>query len=432
MLHFCSDCRVEHLFIFGNMKSTDLDKKRWGVLIASSLINLCIGSIYAWSVFAGPLAAKLTSLLGTTFTAADLAIVFTVANSIGPVTMIAGGFVTDRLGGPRAVILTGGIMFGAGILLTGFAGTLGQIILTYSLLAGFGLGMAYGCTINNTVKFFPDKRGLVGGIATATYGLSSVLIPPVANALNNSVGVSKSFIILGVAFLVIIIVCSFFIVKCPADYVPKGFVPKGAGPAGNASGKDKNWKQMLADPVFYIMIVMLVCGAFSGLMITSQASPMAQKITGMSVGMAATAVSVLALFNSAGRIVAGTLSDRFGRVTVLRGAFILEIIGLGLLFLTGEGSTILFMAAVSIIGVCFGALMGVYPGFTADQFGPRNNSVNYGIMFIGFAIAGYFGPTVCGKILGATGTYGTAFIVSAAIALVGIVLTMVYKKAVTK
>ena len=410
----------------------DLDKKRWGVLIASSLINLCIGSIYAWSVFAGPLAAKLTSLLGTTFTAADLAVVFTVANSIGPVTMIAGGFVTDKLGGPRAVILTGGIMFGVGTLLTGFAGTLGQIIMTYSLLAGFGLGMAYGCTINNTVKFFPDKRGLVGGVATATYGLSSVLVPPVANALNNSVGVSKSFIILGAAFLAIVVVCSFFIEKCPADYVPKGFVPKVAGPAGTSSGRDKNWKQMLSDPIFYIMITMLICGAFSGLMITSQASPMAQKITGMTVGMAATAVSILALFNSAGRIVAGTLSDKFGRVTVLRGAFILEIVGLALLFMTGEGNTLLFMAAVSVIGVCFGALMGVYPGFTADQFGPRNNSVNYGIMFIGFALAGYFGPTTCGKILGSTGSYGTAFIVSAVLALVGIALTVIYKKAVSK
>ena len=414
------------------MKSIDLDKKRWGVLIASSLINLCIGSIYAWSVFAGPLAAKLTSLLGTTFTAADLAVVFTVANSIGPITMIAGGFVTDKLGGPRAVILTGGIMFGVGTLLTGFAGTLGQIIMTYSLLAGFGLGMAYGCTINNTVKFFPDKRGLVGGIVTATYGLSSVLVPPVANALNNSVGVSKSFIILGAAFLTIIVVCSFFIEKCPADYVPKGFVPKVAGTAGASSGRDKNWKQMLGDPVFYIMITMLICGAFSGLMITSQASPMAQKITGMTVGMAATAVSILALFNSAGRIVAGTLSDKFGRVAVLRGAFILEIIGLALLFMTGEGNTLLFMAAVSVIGVCFGALMGVYPGFTADQFGPRNNSVNYGIMFIGFALAGYFGPTTCGKILGSTGSYGTAFIVSAALALVGIALTVIYKKTVSK
>lgn len=406
------------------MKTPDLDKRRWGVLVASCLINLCIGSIYAWSVFASPLAAKLTALLGTTFTAADLAIVFTVANSIGPVTMICGGFITDKFGGPRGVILTGGIIFGVGMLLTGFASTLTQIIITYGLLVGLGLGMAYGCTINNTVKFFPDKRGFVGGIATATYGLSSVLIPPVANALNNSVGVSKSFIILGGVFLAVIIICSMFIIKCPADYVPKGFVPKQV--AGGKPAVDKDWKKMLADPVFYIMILMLTCGAFSGLMITSQASPMAQRITGMSVGMAATAVSMLALFNSAGRIVAGTLSDKLGRVAVLRGAFIIEIAGLALLFTTGEGDVFRFMAAVSVIGICFGALMGVYPGFTADQFGPRNNSVNYGIMFIGFAVAGYFGPTVCGKILASTGTYGVAFIVSMALAVIGILLSIVF------
>ena len=414
------------------MNSTSLDKKRWWVLIASSLINLCIGSIYAWSVFAAPLAAKLSGLLGTTLTAADLAIVFTVANSIGPITMISGGYITDKLGGPRAVILIGGSMFGVGMLLTGLATTLTQVIITYGLLVGLGLGMAYGCTINNTVKFFPDKRGLVGGIATATYGLSSVLIPPVANALNNSVGVSMSFVILGIAFLVIIVTCSMFIIKCPADYVPEGFVPKVAAVPGKMQAADKNWKQMLADPVFYIMIIMLTCGAFSGLMITSQASPMAQRMAGMTVGMAATAVSVLALFNAAGRIVAGTLSDRFGRVTVLRGAFVLEILGLAMLLMTGEGDTFLFMAAVSVIGICFGALMGVYPGFTADQFGVRNNSVNYGIMFIGFAVAGYFGPSTCGRILGSTGSYGTAFIVSAVLAVVGIALSFLYRRAASR
>ena len=414
------------------MNSTSLDKKSWWVLIASSLINLCIGSMYAWSVFAAPLAAKLSALLGTTLTAADLAIVFTVTNSIGPITMISGGYITDKLGGPRAVILIGGSMFGVGMLLTGFATTLTQVIITYGLLVGLGLGMAYGCTINNTVKFFPDKRGLVGGIATATYGLSSVLIPPVANALNKSVGVSMSFVILGIAFLVIIVTCSMFIIKCPADYVPEGFVPKVAAVPGKVQTADKNWKQMLADPVFYIMIIMLTCGAFSGLMITSQASPMAQRMAGMTVGMAATAVSVLALFNAAGRIVAGTLSDRFGRVTVLRGAFVLEILGLAMLLMTGEGDTFMFMAAVSVIGICFGALMGVYPGFTADQFGGRNNSVNYGIMFIGFAVAGYFGPSTCGRILGSTGSYGTAFIVSAVLAVVGIALSFLYRRAASR
>ena len=395
------------------------------ILAAASLINLCLGSIYAWSVFAAPLAAKLTALTGVEHTAAQLAIVFTVANSIGPITMISGGYITDKMG-PKLVIFTGGIMFAVGMIFTGLATSLTMLIVTYGLILGLGLGMAYGCTINNTVKFFPDKKGLVGGVATASYGLSSVLIPPIANALNNSVGITQSIVFIGIFFLVVIVLCSLFIIKCPADYVPAGYVaPVAKG--GKSGGQNKDWKQMLADPVFYIMMVMLICGAFSGLMITSQASPMAQKMAGMSVGLAATAVSVLALFNSAGRIVAGTLSDKFGRVIVLLGAFVLEIIGLGLLLTVGEGDTLTFMLAVSVIGVCFGALMGVYPGFTADQFGIRNNSVNYGIMFIGFAIAGYFGPSTCGSILASTGAYSTAFLVSIALAVVGIGLALGYK-----
>ena len=400
----------------------NLDKKRWIVLAASCLINLCIGSIYAWSVFASPLAAKLTGLMGRPLTAADLAIVFTVANAVGPITMISGGFINDKLG-PKWVILTGGAMFGVGMILTGLATSVTGLIVAYGLVLGLGLGMAYGATINNSVKFFPDKKGLVGGIATACYGLSSVVIPPVANAMTVSMGITRCLVVLGIVFLAVILVSSLFIVKCPVGYCPEGYVPP-VQAARNGSA-DKDWKQMLQDPVFYVMIVMLTCGAFSGLMITSQASPMAQKMVGMSAALAATAVSVLALFNAGGRIIAGILSDRFGRVAVLRGAFVLEIIGLALLFLTGTGNIWLFMCAVSLIGLCFGALMGVYPGFTADRFGLRNNSVNYGIMFIGFAVAGYFGPSTCGRILARTGAYSSAFLVAMALAVTGILLSFV-------
>ncbi len=392
------------------------ENKRWIVLAASCLVNLCIGSIYAWSVFAAPLAEKLSALLGRPLTAADLAIVFTVANSVGPITMISGGFINDKFG-PRRVILVGGAMFGLGMILSGFARSVGGLIVSYGLVLGLGLGMAYGATISNCVKFFPDKRGLAGGIATAAYGLSSVIVPPVANALIGSVGVDRTFFILGGAFLAVILVSSLFSSAAPAAV---------AGPrSGKAEGKD--WRAMLSDPVFYLMLTMLLCGAFSGLMITSQASPMAQRMTGMTPALAATAVSVLALFNVGGRILAGTLSDRFGRVAVLRGAFVVEIAGLALLLLTGPGGHFCFFAGVSLVGLCFGALMGIYPGFTADQFGPRHNSVNYGIMFIGFALAGYFGPTVCRSILASSGSYSTAFVIAAVLAAAGILLSLLYR-----
>lgn len=410
-----------------SITDSNLKQRRWLVLIASCLINLCIGSLYAWSVFSSPLAEKLNILSGkSSFTSASLAIVFTVANSVGPITMISGGYINDKLG-PKWVVFFGGLLFGGGMLASGFATSIPMLIITYGLGCGLGMGLAYGCTINNSVKFFPDKRGLIGGIATATYGLSSVLIPPVANALMGVVDVSRTFIILGGAFILIICLFSMFIIKCPEGYCPEGYIPPESAGGTKVRLNEEDWHQLLKDPIFYLMILMLMCGAFSGLMITSQASPMAQSIAGMSIGMAATAVSVLALFNAAGRVVAGYLSDCFGRITVLLASFVLEICGLACLLTTGNGGTAQFMLGVSIMGICFGALMGVYPGFTADQFGAKNNSVNYGIMFIGFALAGFFGPTAVGLILTTTGAYTIAFLVAGALSVVGIILALTYQ-----
>ena len=402
-----------------------LTSKRWLILIASCLINLCIGSVYAWSVFAKPEAVWLSSF-GRELTAGDLAIVFTVANSVGPITLISGGFINDKLG-PKWVIFSGGLLFGAGMILSGFATTLWQLVIFYGLFCGLGIGLVYGCTISNSVKFFPDKRGLIGGIATASYGISSVLIPPVANALISGRGVKTAFIILGIAFLAIICLGSFLIEKCPAGFVPVGYSPIAVG-GKTGSSNEKNWKQMLADPVFYVMILMLTCGAVFGMMTISQASPIAENMIGMSVGAATAAVSILALFNAAGRVLAGWISDRIGRINTLFTMLILAVIGLGLLYISGTGSVATFYIGISVVGLCFGAFMGVFPGFTADQFGQMNNSVNYGIMFIGFALAGYVGPTIMNTVYRSTGDYHPAFLIAMGLAGVGIVLSVIYRK----
>lgn len=400
----------------------NLTKKRWLVLAASCMINIIIGSLYAWSVFAQPMATYLSELTGTEIR--NLAIVFTVANSVGPISMISGGFVNDRLG-PRNVVLLGGALFGAGMILSGFATSVAMLLITYGLGVGLGMSLIYGCTVSNTVKFFPDKRGLVGGLTTASYGISSVLVPPIANALNLAVGVTSSFKILGIASAVIILLLSVFAIRCPADFVPEGWAPSAAG--NTAARQEKNWKLMLRDPIFYSMILMLCCGAFSGMMVISQASPVAQQMIGMSVSAAATAVSVLALFNTAGRLLAGVLSDQIGSVVTMCVFFVLSAVGAVLLSFSGIGNVVLFYIGISAIGLGFGAIMGVFPGFTASQFGAKNNSVNYGIMFIGFAAAGYFGPTIMASIYAAQGQYRTAFFVSAALSCAGILLTFLYR-----
>lgn len=401
-----------------------LTKKRWIILAASCLINLCIGSLYAWSVFATPMAAYLSSVTGSEV--AGLAIIFTIANAVGPITMISGGFINDKIG-PKWVIFIGGILFGLGMIASSFAKSVGMLLLTYGLGVGLGVGMVYGCTVSNSVKFFPDKRGLVGGIATASYGISSVIIPIVANALIDNFDVTMAFKILGAAMLVIICVSAFFIQTCPKDFKPEGWEPP-APKAGAKAPVDKDWKAMLKDPIFYVMILMLCCGAFSGLMVTSQASPVAQKMIGMTAAEAAVAVSVLAMFNTLGRILAGFISDKIGSVNTILGVFLVSVLGLGLLFISGEGSVATFYIGVCIVGLCFGSIMGIYPGFTASQFGGRNNSVNYGIMFIGFAAAGYFGPTIMSKIYASAGAYQTAFLAAMALAIAGAVLTFAFRK----
>lgn len=411
-----------------------LTGKRWIILTASCLINLCIGSLYAWSVFAAPMAEYFNSLNGGNMTTADLAIVFTLANSVGPVTLISGGYINDRLG-PRWVIAAGGVIFGGGMFLSGLASGMPMLLVGYGLGCGLGMGLVYGCTISNSVKFFPDKRGMIGGIATASYGISSVLIPPVANLLINRTGVLSAFKILGIAFLVIICGGAFLIEKCPEGFVPTGFSPEKNGKEKASGGKkagtknaDKNWKEMLGEPVFYVMILMLTCGAVFGLMTISQVSPIAQTMIGMSAASATAAVSILALFNAAGRVLAGYISDIIGRINTLAIMLVMAIAGLLLLCTAGEGDVARFFIGVSVVGLCFGAFMGVFPGFTADQFGTKHSSVNYGIMFIGFAAAGYVGPTIMSTVYGKTGSYVPAFWIAIGLAVVGLILSFLYRK----
>lgn len=403
----------------------DYSRKRWRVLIACCFINLCIGSMYAWSIFAAPMAEYLSTIHSTSITPANLAIVFVICNSVGPVTMITGGKINDTLG-PRRVILLGGLMFGGGMALCGYATDISHLIWAYGILTGLGLGMVYGATISTCIKFFPDKRGFVGGITTALFGISSVIIPPVAALITAQAGILAAFKLIGLAFAAIVCACAFFIDKCPQGFTPEGWQPAQRNCANTSSG-NKNWRQMMATLNFYIMLIMLTCGAVAGLMCISLASPLAKLMVGMSTAAATLAVSILALFNVLGRVLAGIISDKIGRVNTLMLVCILSIPGLYALYCTDTGDVGLFYTGISIIGICFGAFMGVFPGFTADQFGTQHNSVNFGIMFCGFAIAGYVGPTIMSSTFAATHAYHSAFPIGIAFSVAALVLAIVFR-----
>ena len=397
----------------------DYNKKRWVVLVVSCIVNIIIGTGYAWSVFAGPWAQELGIQ--------NAALAFTVCNAVGPVTMITGGKINDMLG-PKWVVFVGGLMFGGGALLAGFSKSFGFLIFAYGIILGLGMGLVYSCTIGNTVKFFPDKRGMVGGLTTATYGLGSVILAPIARMMVENMGITSTFKVLGIVYLIVICVGAFLITPCPAGFVPEGYTPP-APVQGQKGPEDKTWSQMIKDPIFYVLFIMLVCGAFFGLMMISQCSPVAQNMIGMDVATAATIVSVLALCTAAGRVLCGFISDKLGRINTLAICLVLAVIGLALVWKSGIGdpSKTLFILGVCFVGFCFGAFMGIFPAFTADQFGAKNNGVNYGIMFIAFGVAGVLGPMIMSSQYAKTQSYSTAILIALALSVVGFILTFVYR-----
>ena len=404
-----------------------LTKKRWIILAASCIANLCIGAIYAWSVFAGPMAEHLNVLNGTAMTAADLAIVFSVANGDAFITMIAGGGLEEKLGS-RLIILIGVVVFGLGFVVSGLATNTAILVVGFSLMCGLANGFAYVCTINNSVKFFPDKKGLVGGLSTASFGISSVIIPPIANVLNNAFGVCKAFIIFGVIIVALGFVSFLLIENCPNDFVPEGWDPSKSEAAAISGGHDYTAMEMLKTPIFYIMLGMLFVGCVLGLMMISEASSIAQTMIGMTTGAAALVVSILALFNTAGRIVCGWISDKIGRINTLTGVFVAAIISLLCMYIAGSSkNAALFCVGICLIGLCYGAFMGVYPGFTSDQFGIKYSTLNYGIMFIGFSAAGFVGPMIMQAVFNGTGSYRPAFLIAIVFSAAGLVVSFLYR-----
>jgi OFA family oxalate/formate antiporter-like MFS transporter len=394
---------------------------RWLILISSVLINLCIGSAYAWSVFQKPLISMFQ------WSTSDASMAFTLSLSLVPLAMIVAGKIQDQ-SGPKRVIFAGGLIFSAGIIGAGFTSSLGFLYLTYGVLGGFGIGAIYACTVANTVKFFPDKRGLASGLVVAGFGSGAVLIAPLATTLIQAYGVLAAFQILGVAYLVLISVCSLFIQTAPAGYRPPGWVPP-APTAATISGTDKNWRQMLVDPMFYVLWGMYTIGTISGLMVIGHASPIGQEVIKLSPQTAALAISFLALANTAGRIFWGWVSDKIGRYSAVMAMFIMAG---GMMFALTQVSTFIpFVLVLMAVGLCFGGFMGIFPSITADMFGPKNLGMNYGIIFTAYGAAAFIGPRLAARFKEMNnGDYTQAFLIAASLSVIGIALTLVaqYKK----
>jgi OFA family oxalate/formate antiporter-like MFS transporter len=391
---------------------------RWFILFLSVLINLCIGAGYAWSVFQTPL----MEMFGWKTSEASLA--FSIAFAVTPIAMIIFGPLQDKYG-PRWVTFGGGIAFGLGMFLTGTISSLTMLYLSYGVVVGFGIGMAYGCTTASAVKWFPDKRGLAGGLTAAGFGLGAVVLAPLASALIINYDVLFAFRSLGIALGILISIGALFL-SVPQATMQSSTSTQSVGDGSMTRG------EMLKTTDFYILWAIYVAGCFSGMMILGHASPIACETLEITPQAAALLVSVVAIANTSGRLFWGWISDRIGQFNTIIAMFCASILGMILLYFSESLKGISVLGLI-LIPLSFGGFLGVFPSITAQRWGARNAGSNYGVLFTAFGLAAVLGPRIASTVKeGAGGEYAPAFLISAIISVIGTIIVFYYTNKMKK
>ncbi|MFC2154033.1 OFA family MFS transporter [Candidatus Altiarchaeota archaeon] len=373
---------------------------RWIVVVGALIIQMCLGVLYSWSVFLKPLMALFE------WSKTDASIAYSLSLATFAVVMVFAGFWQDKKG-PRLVASVGGVVMGLGFLLASKTTSLTWLYLSYGVLGGAGVGLAYVCPIAACVKWFPDKRGLISGLAVAGFGAGSLVFAPLAAKLIVSVGVLSTFFYLGVIFIIAVVLGAQLLRNPPEGYVPEGWSPP-TGKDGKKSVCDHSWREMLKTRQFYLMWLMFCFAALAGLMVIGHLAAFGKE-SGLDAETAAAAVGVLAIFNGAGRIVWGAISDKIGRTRTLLSMYLIN--GLIMLLLIKMGGSFITLAAASaVIGFCFGGNFSMFPSLTADYFGTKHVGINYGWVFTSYGIGGLAGPILGARVYDATQSYEMAFI----------------------
>jgi MFS transporter, OFA family, oxalate/formate antiporter len=442
---------------------------RWLVVVGALVIQVSLGAVYIWSVFQTPLKALFPNWTETQVTLPAQIVLAAFALAV-----IFGGRIQDKLG-PRVVATAGGLILGVGLILARFTGNFAPgtaliwLIVTFSILGGIGIGAGYVCPIATCVKWFPDKRGLITGLAVAGFGAGAFFFAPLAKGLITGgkyqvlganlfglpkLGVFNTFMALGIIFLVAIVLGAQLLRNPPAGYKPAGWNPP--QPAAGAAPKvDFTPGEMLKTGRFWLLWITYFAGCTAGLQVIMKASPVWQScaiggcqapvdaVTFSAIGAAgAMAVAILAIFNSLGRILWGKLSDNLGRKPTLFVMFI--ICGVAMLLLNALRAYPLYLTGISVVGLCFGGFLALYPAVTADFYGTKHYGVNYGWMFSAYGAGGIAGPFLAAWLMKksgdvpylltdgtsktfAMGNYQTAFIVAGVMCLLAAVLTLFVK-----
>ncbi|WEV77160.1 OFA family MFS transporter [Janibacter cremeus] len=406
---------------------------RWIVLAGGVLVQLTIGAVYAWSTMGRALNDEQSAF---DLTKVQTAIPFEVAIGMLFLGTFLGGRIQDRKG-PRVVALSGVVLYSIGIILAGFArdtSDLWLLILGYGVLGGFGLGLAYIVPIAMLQKWFPDKRGLITGVAVGGFGFGAVITSPMMNRLISGMEgyqaePTKAFLWLGGAYLVFGLLGASVFKNPPADYVAPGAAKANGQDDPNKeeqakkAARDFTQQEALSTPQWYLLTLILTVSVTAGISLISVAADAATSVAGFSVAAAATLVGIMGLFNGAGRIVWAAASDKIGRRPAFVG--ILGLQGLALLALPHVGNVVLFYILAAIIYTCYGGAFGTMPATAGDFFGLKHSGGIYGLMLIGWSIGGIVGPLLISWLIGPDGRYTLGFTVMGIIALVGVIIPII-------
>jgi OFA family oxalate/formate antiporter-like MFS transporter len=401
--------------------STERLPNRWGIAVAAVIMQVCLGAVYGWSVFVKPL------MNAEHWTLARVSLTFTLAIVFLGVGTVVGGLWQDRVG-PRIVASVAGVLYGLGYAVAAFAvsrHSLGGLYFGYGALSGVGMGMGYICPVATLVKWFPDRRGLMTGVAVCGYGAGALVMSPIAAREILARGVSATFLTLGTAYLILVVITAQFYKNPPQGWRPQGWEPR-SSVAKAATTDEFTVKEAMGTWQFWMLWAMLFLNVSAGIMIISQASPMAQQIVGLTPVAAAGIVGVISIFNGLGRILWAAVSDYLGRARVYALLYLIQVV---VFFSLPHLHTVaLFTSAIALIGLCYGGGFGTMPSFTADFFGAKYMGGIYGWVLLAWGAGAIPSPILIARVRQTTGEYTTAIYVIAVVMLSSLLLPFMARR----
>jgi OFA family oxalate/formate antiporter-like MFS transporter len=392
--------------------TSNLNAKRWGIAVAAVFLQMALGAVYAWSVFKKPLTTQFH------WTNPQVTMTFTICIFVLGFAAFFGGLWNVR-SGPRVVAMTGGLLYGVGVALASMTnGNLWWLYLTYGVIGGTGIGFGYIIPVAVLLKWFPDKRGLMTGIAVGGFGAGALVTAPLATYLIGTVGVLTTFAYLGIGYLVVCLIAGYFMQNPPADYVP-GWTPSTVQ-AKNRVARDFTFAEALKTWQWYALWLLLFLNTTAGISIISQEAPMFQEFTKVTAIVAAGMVGIVSIGNAVGRVFWAFASDYLSRRYTFLVMFLLQVVLFWIFPSLTTTSSMTFVAFVILM--CYGGGFGTMPAFAADYFGPRYVGPIYGLMLTAWGFASAFGPLLIANMQQASKSYADGLHVLAGILLVSALL----------